>query len=62
MVINMKGNGRKQQLCFFLWGWIGTNSTITEATTELFYQSRMTMEKYECRVIGGVLGRENRNT
>jgi hypothetical protein len=52
----------------FQWFWArgrgcsGTESTITEATTGILYQPRMIMDEDECRAIGGMLGRGNRNT
>jgi hypothetical protein len=49
--------------CFIIsfLGWIGTESTINEATTGLQYQSRM-MHDDECGAIDGMLGRETRST
>jgi hypothetical protein len=44
-------------------GWSGTESTITEATAGLLYQSRMLMgADDECGAIGGMLGRGNQRT
>jgi hypothetical protein len=53
----------KNKCFFFLFflGWVGTESTITEATTVLFYQPRI-MDDGECSAFGALIGRGNRNT
>jgi hypothetical protein len=43
-------------------GWSETESTITEATTGLLYQSRVMVNDDECGAVGEMLGRGNRST
>jgi hypothetical protein len=43
-------------------GCIGTESTITEATTGLLYQLQMVMDDDECRAVSGMLGKGNQST
>jgi hypothetical protein len=45
-----------------LLGWSGTESTITEATTGLLYQPRMTIDEDECGAIDGMIGKGNGST
>jgi hypothetical protein len=39
-------------------GWSGTESTITETTTDLLYQPWMMMDGDGCGIVGGMIGRE----
>jgi hypothetical protein len=43
-------------------GWSGTESSITEATTGLLYQRRMTLDEDAYVAVGGMIGRRNRST
>jgi hypothetical protein len=60
-ILNISQTYRPPRPVFFLLGWSGIESIITEATTGLVYQPQM-KDDDECGAIGGMFGKGNRNT